>query len=143
MHDFDTDELETDDPIAELLRDLAESGRPSLTWVVRWSADGSESVAAAWAACRDPHAMLWLLGDHDGQRYASKAYLDAQRRVDRARRVRWIGLEDEELAREPLAAEDTYQAASDALKALEPAEADALRRVVPPDLATLIAAYDR
>jgi hypothetical protein len=49
------------DPIAELVEALAEDGRPSLAWLVRWSADGREPVAAAWGASVQPFALLTVL----------------------------------------------------------------------------------
>jgi hypothetical protein len=49
------------DPIAELVEAMARDGRPSLAWVLRWSAGGVEPVAAAWHATRDSDSMESLL----------------------------------------------------------------------------------
>ena len=53
------------DPIGALFADLLTDGKPSLTWVTRWSADGREPVAAAWAASTHAPAMnsvLYVVG---------------------------------------------------------------------------------
>jgi len=49
------------DPIDELLDAMTSDGKPSLAWIVRWSADGREPVAAAWEASDAGFAMLNLL----------------------------------------------------------------------------------
>lgn len=49
------------DPIAELVRDLRERGKPSLAWVTRWSADGRDPVQSAWKASKDIRAMTALV----------------------------------------------------------------------------------
>lgn len=49
------------DPIRQLLDSLWRTGKPSLSWVVKWSDGGRrEPLAAAWAACQTPLAM-WQL----------------------------------------------------------------------------------
>ena len=49
------------DPIAELLAALDTSGKPPLQWVVRWSTDGREPLAAAWDASADPAALIGVI----------------------------------------------------------------------------------
>lgn len=49
------------DPIAQLVEDLEAEGRPSLAWVVQWSAGGRDPVQAAWEKSADGHAMRRLL----------------------------------------------------------------------------------
>jgi hypothetical protein len=41
-------ELVPSDPIAHLLLMLEHDGKPTLSWVVQWSAGGRDAVAAAW-----------------------------------------------------------------------------------------------
>ena len=48
-------------PICELVDALHSWNTVPLAWVVRWSADGVEPVAAAWKAATDPASMLVLI----------------------------------------------------------------------------------
>lgn len=45
------------DPIAELLRDLCENGKPSLPWVMKWSVGGRDPVEAAYVMSEDSEAI--------------------------------------------------------------------------------------
>jgi hypothetical protein len=49
------------DPITALMESVEHDGKPTLAWVVRWSADGREPVQAAWDASEDPWSMVRLL----------------------------------------------------------------------------------
>lgn len=61
------------DPITDLVGALEQHGRPPLAWVVRWSGDGAEPVAAAWARSADPSAMARLLS-RAGHPLATRAH---------------------------------------------------------------------
>lgn len=65
------------DPIAELVRDLRETGKPSLAWIVRWSQDGMDPVAAAWEACEEPDSMRMLILGLDRLGLATNAAVNA------------------------------------------------------------------
>jgi hypothetical protein len=45
------------DPITQLALDLDRYGKPSLEWVIRWSADGVDPVAAGWRVSGNQWAM--------------------------------------------------------------------------------------
>jgi len=51
------------DPIAELMSDLHETGKPSLAWIVRWSHAGEDPIAAAIKATQEPTMLReFILG---------------------------------------------------------------------------------
>lgn len=70
------------DPIAELVRDLRDHGKPSLRWAVEFAPDGDmdAAIARAWADSHDDWMMLRLLYRADG-----KARLDASDELKRHR----------------------------------------------------------
>jgi hypothetical protein len=49
------------DPIQELVDALESGGKPSLAWVIRWSAGGRDPVDAAWGRSFTADAMIRLL----------------------------------------------------------------------------------
>jgi hypothetical protein len=49
------------DPIHDLVLELEATGKPTLAWIVRWSANGAEPVSAAWKKSRSPRDMLRIL----------------------------------------------------------------------------------
>jgi hypothetical protein len=121
------------DPIVQLVWDLERDGRPSLAWVVRWSAGGAEPVAAAWSASRAPLHMAKLL---ERVGWPSPVAVPWERASARAalRLVRGEGPAatlDAALTEYALVREEHYAAL-----------ADRIRRAVPqpPTLAQLVAA---
>ncbi len=47
--------------MTELVRALESEGKPRFAWVVRWSSDGREPVAAAWSRSWSPTDLARLL----------------------------------------------------------------------------------